>query len=194
VVEPVAGGLAGATVVGTPTVGVVVGAAVVGVVAVGATVPGWAPPAGVVVDAGGVVVPCVAPAAGVLVVGVPAVGVLVVGVLGVEVVPCTRAEGGIVMPSTLSVLVVVFAANAGDGQLAARQDATTAKSAPARWGDIQESAPTIIAVFMLTSPRATLGAGRLSPQRTPRGARKRAHPNLDAPTLTPTAFAITRRA
>jgi hypothetical protein len=108
----VVGTLAGVVDVGT-VVGMVVG------VAVGATVPGWAPPAGV---AGTGVLEAVVFEAGVLEAGVVEAGVVEAGVVeageeaGVRVVdvvvPCTRADAGIGNPRARSVLVWVLAAEA----------------------------------------------------------------------------------
>jgi hypothetical protein len=126
VVERPLRGLVGVIVLGTLTVGVVdddeVGLAGVeeGVAGVGATVPGWAPPVGVV--GVGVV------AAGVLVAGVDVAGVVVV-----ELWTCSDA--GIGNPSFELVVVVwllVLAAIAPAGRIAAREHASNTHRPPTR--------------------------------------------------------------
>ncbi len=83
--------------------GVEVGVGVVPVVEVelGATVPGWAPLAGVVL-------------VGAVVAGTADAGAVVTGAGVVEpVVPWTRADAGIEMPKARSVVIVVLVAQAG---------------------------------------------------------------------------------
>jgi hypothetical protein len=85
------------------TAGVVVGVGVVPIVEVelGATVPGWAPFAGVVLT-------------GAVAAGTVDTGAVVAGAGVVEpVVVCTRADAGIEMPKARSVVIVVLVAEAG---------------------------------------------------------------------------------
>lgn len=85
------------------TAGFVVGVGVVPVVEVelGAIVPGWAPPAGVVLG-------------GVVAAGTVDTGAVVAGAGVVEpVVPCTRADAGIDMRKAGSVVAFVLVAEAG---------------------------------------------------------------------------------
>jgi hypothetical protein len=109
VLDGAAGLVVGALTVGVVEAGVLVeGVPVVGVEPAGATVPGWAPPVGVV--AAGV-------EAEVLVVGG---GVAVVGM-----VPCTRADAGIDIFRAGSVRTVLVAPAAA-GKLAAIQHTAAA--------------------------------------------------------------------